>query len=62
MDALSSMIDESDDAPTRGAHELYAQLRAQLEEQRGKLAEVLEGPASAFGELVKSLEIPPIVP
>jgi hypothetical protein len=62
LDALSSMIDESDDAPTRGAHDLYAQLRGQLEAQRRTLDEVLEGSARSFGDLVKSLDIPPIVP
>ncbi|HLZ31052.1 MAG TPA: glycosyl hydrolase [Chloroflexota bacterium] len=62
LDGLSSMIDESDDAPTRGAQELYAQLRGQLETQRRALDEVLEGPARVFGDLVKSLDIPPIVP
>ena len=60
LDALSSMIDESDDAPTRGAHEVYEQLRAQLDEQRRKLTEVLDGPVKAFNELVNSLNIPPI--
>jgi len=60
LDALSSMIDESDHAPTRGAQEVYEQLRSQLEEQRRKLKEVLDGPAKAFGELVKSLDLPPI--
>ena len=62
LDALGSMIDESDDAPTHGAREFYEQLRAQLDEQRRKLTQVLEGPARAFGELVKSLDIPAIAP
>jgi photosystem II stability/assembly factor-like uncharacterized protein len=60
FDALSSIIDESDDAPTRGAREVYEQLRTQLEEQRRKLTEVLDGPVKAFAERVKSLDLPVI--
>jgi hypothetical protein len=60
LDALSSMIDESDDAPTRGAYDLYEQLHAQLDSQRAKLTEVLEGPVKSFSDLVASLSIPPI--
>ncbi|MGI9148353.1 MAG: VPS10 domain-containing protein [Chloroflexota bacterium] len=61
LDALSSMIDESDHAPTRGAHEVYEQLRAQLEEQRRALTELLEGPVKSFGERLTALNIPAII-
>jgi hypothetical protein len=54
------MIDESDHAPTRGAIELYAELRRQLEERRRKLAEVLDEPVRGFNELVGSLGVPPV--
>ena len=47
-------------AASSGAHEVYAQLAGQLEAQRARLTEVLDGPVKAFGELVKSLELPPI--
>jgi photosystem II stability/assembly factor-like uncharacterized protein len=60
LDALSSMIDESDDAPTRGAHELYEQLQAQLDAERRKLADLLDGPVKAFNELIQSLGLPAI--
>jgi photosystem II stability/assembly factor-like uncharacterized protein len=60
LDALSSMIDESDDLPTRGAQELYEELHNQLNEQRRKLDEVVAGPVRSFNELVKSLELPAI--
>jgi len=48
------MIDESDDAPTRGARELYEELGVQLEAQRRALGEVLDGSAKVFGDLVRS--------
>jgi hypothetical protein len=60
LEALSSMIDEADAAPTRGAIELYAELRRQLEERRRKLAEVLDEPVRGFNELVGSLGVPPV--
>jgi photosystem II stability/assembly factor-like uncharacterized protein len=52
FDALSSMIDESDDAPTRGAFEVYDMLRQQLEVQQGRLREVLDGPVAEFNAVV----------
>jgi hypothetical protein len=60
LDALSSMIDESDHRPTRGAHEVYALLRSQLEEQLQRLKEVVDGPVRSFNELVQSLGVPPV--
>ena len=62
LEALSSMIDESDDAPTRGAIELYAELRRQLEERRRKLTDVLDEPVRGFNELVGSLGVPLVGP
>jgi photosystem II stability/assembly factor-like uncharacterized protein len=59
-DALSSMIDESDHAPTRGAHEVYEMLRGQLDEQRRRWAELLDGPVKSFGDLVRSEGVPAI--
>jgi hypothetical protein len=61
-DALASMIDESDDAPTRGAQDFYAVLREQLEEQRKKLTELVEGPVKSFSELVQHEGVPAIAP
>ncbi|MCA1645290.1 MAG: hypothetical protein LC797_07415 [Chloroflexi bacterium] len=59
-DALSSMIDESDDAPTAGAQAFYAELKTQLDAERRKLKRVLDGPVKAFGELVQKEGVPPI--
>jgi hypothetical protein len=61
-DALSSMIDESDDAPTAGAREVYEMLRGQLEEQRAALQRLLDGPLAEFTALLQSEAVPAIVP
>jgi hypothetical protein len=59
-DSLSSMIDESDDVPTRGAHELYDELSRQLDEQRRKLTRLVNGPVKSFSELIQSQGVPVI--
>jgi benzoyl-CoA reductase/2-hydroxyglutaryl-CoA dehydratase subunit BcrC/BadD/HgdB len=59
-DALSSMIDESDDAPTQGATQVYEALNAALQEQRRALSEVMEGPVKSFSDLVRTEGIPPV--
>jgi hypothetical protein len=58
--ALSAMIDESDDAPTRGARDVYEQLRGQLEAQQRALTAILDGPVKTFNEMIVSLSIPPL--
>jgi photosystem II stability/assembly factor-like uncharacterized protein len=60
LDSLSSMIDESDDAPTRGAYEVYDMLREQLEVQLGRLRELVDGPVADFNALIRSEGIPAI--
>jgi photosystem II stability/assembly factor-like uncharacterized protein len=59
-DALSSMIDESDDAPTAGAREVYEMLRGQLEAQLARLNALVEGPVAAFSALIQSSGVPAI--
>jgi hypothetical protein len=60
LDALSSMIDESDDPPTRGAEEVYELLRGQLETALSRLQAILEGRVQAFNALVASESLPAI--
>ena len=60
FDALSSMIDESDDPPTRGAFEVYDMLNGQLSEQLTRLRAVLDGPVKEFNNLIRAEELPPI--
>jgi hypothetical protein len=57
FDALSSMIDESDDAPTQGALEVYDLLRAQLEAQSARLREVLDGPVAQLNAVIAREEL-----
>jgi hypothetical protein len=52
LDSLSSMIDESDDAPTQGAFEVYDMLRGQLETQTARLREAIDGPVAAFNSVI----------
>jgi photosystem II stability/assembly factor-like uncharacterized protein len=51
--ALGNMIDESDDAPTAGSHEVYAELAAQAEAERAALQQLLDEDVAAFNELVR---------
>jgi hypothetical protein len=60
--ALGSMIDESDDAPTRGAQEVYEQLRGHLAAQQHAFSNIVEGPVNAFNALVVSVGIPALRP
>jgi hypothetical protein len=59
-DALSSMIDESDHAPTGGALEFYAELKTQLDAERHKLKRLIDGPVKAFSDLIQKEGVPPI--
>jgi hypothetical protein len=59
-DALSSMIDESDDAPTAGAHEVYAELKTALDAQLRKLKRLIDGPVKAFSDLIQKEGVPPV--
>jgi photosystem II stability/assembly factor-like uncharacterized protein len=60
LDSLSSMIDESDDAPTRGAFEVYDMLSGQLETQLGRLRDLVAGPVAEFNTLVRSEGLPAV--
>ena len=57
---LSAMIDESDDAPTQGAREVYAQLAEQTQQQRTAFQHVLDEDVAAFNGLVAELKLPAV--
>jgi hypothetical protein len=59
---LSTMIDESDDAPTKGAEEVFALLSGQVQEAQGRFQAFLAEDVARFGELVREARIPAIVP
>jgi hypothetical protein len=54
------MIDESDDAPTQGAFQVYEMLRAQLETQLAALRDVLDGPVAEFNALIQREGLQPV--
>ncbi|HEY7974834.1 MAG TPA: hypothetical protein VID72_05790, partial [Ktedonobacterales bacterium] len=58
---LSLMIDESDDAPTRGAHEVFALLDQQTRERRADLDRLLSEEVAAFNAEARTAEVPAIV-
>jgi len=58
---LSTMIDESDHAPTRAALEVFDSLGARVEEVQGQLRQVATAEVDHFGELIRAAGIPPIV-
>jgi photosystem II stability/assembly factor-like uncharacterized protein len=55
---LSSMIDESDDAPTQGAREVYTLLAEQAQAERAKLDALLAEDVAAFNRLIGELGLP----
>ncbi len=56
--ALSSMIDESDDRPTKGAYEVYELLVGQLGELQARLRQVLEVEQRQFSERLVQAGVP----
>ena len=61
LSTLSGMIDESDDRPTAGAHEVYAMLSGQLEDVTGRLRQTVERELAEFNRAVSSSGIPAVV-
>jgi hypothetical protein len=55
--ALSVMIDESDDAPTRGAEELHAQLGDQVESTQARLGQVVRDDVEKLNQLLASSSV-----
>jgi len=58
---LSSMIDESDHPPTRGATELFASLSAQAADARSRLDQIIAEDVARYVTLIQEAGIPPIV-
>ncbi|HEX5158686.1 MAG TPA: hypothetical protein VFW17_15845 [Ktedonobacterales bacterium] len=57
---LSEMIDESDDAPTQGAVEVFAALNDQADIVRRQLQELLDGDVATFNKLVQTSGLPAV--
>ncbi|HEX9057281.1 MAG TPA: hypothetical protein VF818_07085 [Ktedonobacterales bacterium] len=60
LTSLSGMIDESDDAPTQGARDLFARLSDEVLAARAKVQSLVDEDVRAFNELVRASDIPPI--
>lgn len=60
LTSLSTMIDESDHAPTAGAREVYAQLAQGVQEQMDGLQRLLDTDVRAFNDLVRAEELAPV--
>jgi photosystem II stability/assembly factor-like uncharacterized protein len=58
LTALSAMIDESDDAPTQGAREVYAQLNEQVSAALAKVRQLRDEEVKAFNDRLRSADIP----
>lgn len=58
---LSAMIDESDDAPTRGAQEVFALLDQQTRERRADLDRLLSEDVAAFNAEARNAEVPAVI-
>jgi len=61
LTTLSGMIDESDDAPTQGAREVYALLAAQVEAERANLDRIIREDLAGFNRLLQENDIAPVV-
>jgi hypothetical protein len=61
LGALSGMIDESDDIPTRGSEEVYAILKEQADEQLTQLHHLAAEDLISFGNVIRNSGIPVIV-
>jgi hypothetical protein len=57
---LSALIDESDDAPTQAAREVFALLGEQVGSAQCRLHELLDGDVAAFNDLVKASGLPAV--
>jgi hypothetical protein len=55
------MIDESDHAPTKGAQEVFEQLRGQVAEVQGRLQSLLAEEVGRFDGLIREAGLPAII-
>jgi photosystem II stability/assembly factor-like uncharacterized protein len=60
--SLTSMIDESDHAPTEGARKVFATLVQQAEAEKAKLSQAVSEDVKQFSDLVASAKVPAVAP
>ncbi len=61
LTTLSTMIDESDDAPTQGAREVYEDLGKRLDAEQEKLQQIVSTDLASFNSRVSEAGIAPVV-
>ena len=61
LTTLSAMIDESDDAPTQGANEVFADLGTRVEAEQEKLQQLVSTDVASFNSKVSASGIAPVV-
>ncbi|MBA2454783.1 MAG: glycosyl hydrolase, partial [Chloroflexia bacterium] len=61
LGALTSMIEESDAAPTRQSYEVFNELSARVSEQQGALRQVIDNELAEFNNKVNTTRVPAIV-
>ncbi|HEX3723164.1 MAG TPA: glycosyl hydrolase [Nitrolancea sp.] len=60
LNTLSTMIDESDDAPTEGAREVYDSLGERVDERSNRLHRIVAGDLAAFNAKVQEAGLAPV--
>ena len=59
---LSSVVSSADAAPTKQSHEVFEDLSRRIDTQLGNLQAVMDTDVQALMDLVRELQIPPVVP
>ena len=60
LNTLSTMIDESDDAPTQGAQEVFDSLGERVDERSNRLSRIISGDLAAFNAKVQQAGLAPV--
>ncbi len=60
--ALPAVVSSTDARPTRGSYDVFEDLSARVESQLQRLQDVIDTDLSDFLDLLRRLDIPPIVP
>lgn len=60
LTTLSTMIDESDDAPTQGANEVFADLSSRVDAQQEKLNQAVSTDLAAFNKKISESGVAPV--
>ena len=60
LNTLSTMIDESDDAPTAGALEVFESLGERVDERSNRLHRIIAGELAAFNTKVQQAGLAPV--